>query len=362
MILTLIIAFASLIALMVIHEFGHFIIAKKFGVRVDEFGIGYPPRIFGKKIGETIYSINLIPLGAFVRIYGEEGGVDDYRSFMSLKIWKRVLIILGGVAAFWLASIILFSVVFALGADIPVGDQTLDGSANAKIKIVSVAADSPAFSAGLKTGDTILNIDKISDFQKFSSDNKGKEISLTIERQGKTFDVSLTPRISFPENQGPVGVSLERIASLIKKYPWYQAPFLGTKEALYISWMIVSGIAMILYQLVFFGVSPQGVAGPVGIAELTGQFVQVGPYAVLSFVSLLSLNLAILNILPFPALDGGRLFFIILEVVFRRKVNQKIEGYAHAIGMAILLSLIALITIHDLIRLFTGQPLLPRNQ
>ena len=117
-----------------------------------------------------------------------------------------------------------------------------------------------------------------------------------------------------------------------------------------------------MYQLVFFGVSPQGVAGPVGIAELTGQFVQIGPYAVLSFVSLLSLNLAILNILPFPALDGGRLLFIVIEAVFRRKVNQKFESYAHAVGMAILLSLIALITVHDLIRLFTGQPLLPKIQ
>jgi regulator of sigma E protease len=99
-ILTLIIAFLSLIVLMIIHEFGHFIIAKKFGVKVEEFGIGYPPRIFGKKVGETVYSLNWVPLGAFVKIHGEGGGVDDYRSFSNLKIWKRVLIVIGGVAAF----------------------------------------------------------------------------------------------------------------------------------------------------------------------------------------------------------------------------------------------------------------------
>src|SRR3989344_5576494 len=109
MLLTLLIAFFSLIALMIIHEFGHFIIAKKFGVKVEEFGIGYPPRVFGKKFGETIYSINLIPLGAFVKIHGEEGGIDDYRSFAKLTIWKSVLIVLGGVIAFWVASIIIFS-------------------------------------------------------------------------------------------------------------------------------------------------------------------------------------------------------------------------------------------------------------
>ena len=113
-ILILAVAFLSLIVLMIIHEFGHFIIAKKFGIRVDEFGVGYPPRMFGKKIGETIYSINWIPLGAFVRIHGEEGGLDDYRSFSSLKIWKRVLIIIGGVAAFWVTAMIIFSIVFVV--------------------------------------------------------------------------------------------------------------------------------------------------------------------------------------------------------------------------------------------------------
>ena len=149
-ILILVVAFLSLIALMIIHEFGHFIIAKKFGVRVDEFGIGYPPRIFGKKIGETIYSVNWIPLGAFVRIYGEEGGVDDYRSFTNLKIWQRVLIVIGGVAAFWIAAIIIFSVVFAMGADLPVGDQDVQGLTNPQVKIVSVSQDSPAAQAGIK--------------------------------------------------------------------------------------------------------------------------------------------------------------------------------------------------------------------
>jgi regulator of sigma E protease len=113
-IIILVLAFLSLIALMIIHEFGHFIIAKKFGVKVEEFGVGYPPRIIGKKFGDTIYSVNWIPLGAFVKIYGEEGGVDDYRSFTGLKIWQRVLIVIGGVAAFWIASIVIFSVLFAM--------------------------------------------------------------------------------------------------------------------------------------------------------------------------------------------------------------------------------------------------------
>ena len=119
MLLTLLIAFLSLIALMIIHEFGHFIIAKKFGVKVEEFGVGYPPRLFGKQFGDTLYSVNLIPLGAFVKIYGEEGGVDDYRSFASLPIWKRILICLGGVIAFWVAAIVIFSVLSSCSINVP---------------------------------------------------------------------------------------------------------------------------------------------------------------------------------------------------------------------------------------------------
>ena len=144
-ILVLVIAFLSLIILMIIHEFGHFIIAKKFGVKVEEFGIGYPPRMFGKKIGETIYSVNWIPLGAFVRIYGEEGGVEESRSFTNLKIWKRVLIIIGGVAAFWIAAIIIFSIVFAMGTNLPVSDNDVSGLTNPQVKVISVSTCSVAY-------------------------------------------------------------------------------------------------------------------------------------------------------------------------------------------------------------------------
>src|SRR3989338_4639833 len=154
MFLTLVIAFFSLIVLMVIHEFGHFIIAKKFGVHVEEFGVGYPPRLFGKQLGETLYSVNLIPLGAFVKIRGEEGGIDDVRSFSSLAMWKRILIVLGGVIAFWVAAIIIFSVLFGIGASVPVGDEDIQG-VPVNVVVTKVAQDSPADLAGLKPGDMI---------------------------------------------------------------------------------------------------------------------------------------------------------------------------------------------------------------
>src|SRR3990167_1887799 len=147
MFFTLIIAFLSLVFLMIIHEFGHFFVAKKFGVKVEEFGIGYPPRLFGKQFGDTLYSINLIPLGAFVRIYGEETGVDDYRSFSNLAVWKRILIVLGGVLAFWVASIVIFSVLFLIGAQVPVGDQDVAVGTPVAVSIMSVQKGTPAESA-----------------------------------------------------------------------------------------------------------------------------------------------------------------------------------------------------------------------
>src|SRR3989344_4944996 len=174
MFITLLVAFLSLIALMIIHEFGHFIIAKKFGVRVEEFGIGYPPRLFGKKFGDTLYSVNLIPLGAFVKIYGEEGDVHDAKSFTNLAIWKRILIVLGGVLAFWVASIIIFSVLFLIGAQVPVGDQDVAVGTPVVVSIMSVQKGTPAESAGLQIGDKMLDFNKIIDFQNFIKDNKGK--------------------------------------------------------------------------------------------------------------------------------------------------------------------------------------------
>ena len=355
-ILTLVVAFISLIVLMIIHEFGHFIIAKKFGVRVDEFGIGYPPRIFGKKFGETIYSINWIPLGAFVRIYGEEGGVDDYRSFVGLKIWKRVLIIIGGVAAFWLSSIIIFSIVFMMGADLPVQDKDVEGFTNVRVSVVGVSGNSPAKEAGMETGDVILNaktqnfniaINKIKDFQDFAKENAGKEIILTVKRQQNIFDVSLTPRISPPEGQGAVGVALERMATLIEKYPWYEAPLRGL---IYTGETTVSALKglYVVFADIFSGKgAPEGAefAGPLGITVFLANAATYGPGFFLYFIGMISVFIAIFNLFPIPALDGGKLIFLAIEKIKRKPVSAKIEQSITMAFFAVLILLSLFITI-----------------
>ena len=358
-----------LTVLVLIHEAGHFFVAKKLGIKVEEFGFGLPPRAFGIKRGETTYSINWLPIGGFVKLFGEDkagGGKvskakeepikDIKRAFFARPPWQRFLVVVAGVVMNFVLATVIVSYLFGVSG-VPVqGD---------KVIVVDIAASSPAQEAGLSQGDTIVSVNNTpltnpQQLTDYTSRRLGEQLELVVEKKdGKTEVVSLTPRTDYPEGQGPMGVSVASNVE-IKKYSWYEAPIIGVKESFKRSWLIINGLGQTISQMVTKGEVPQGVAGPVGIAQLTGQFVEVGPLAVLDLVAFLSLNLAILNVLPIPALDGGRLFFIITEMITRRKVNQKFEGYAHAVGMIVLLGLIAFITLNDIVRLFSGVPLLPK--
>ncbi|MEX2007420.1 MAG: M50 family metallopeptidase [Candidatus Levyibacteriota bacterium] len=357
-----------LTVLVLIHEAGHFFVAKKLGIKVEEFGFGIPPRIFGIKRGETIYSVNWLPIGGFVKLYGEDsagGGKvgksqhpvkDIGRAFFARPAWQRALVIVAGVVMNFILATVIISYLFGV-AGVPVAGD--------KVIVAGVSPSSPAEQAGLSEGDVVVSVNDVfikspTQLTDYTKQHLGEELRVAVEKEnGETKELSLTPRKQYPAGQGPMGVSVATNIA-IKKYPWYQAPVIGLAESLKTSWMIASSLGTTIFQLVTKAQVPQGVAGPVGIAQLTGQFVQVGPMAVLSLVSILSLNLAVLNILPIPALDGGRLFFILIEMVTRKKVSQKYEGYAHAAGMVLLLGLIALITFHDITRLISGVPLLPK--
>ncbi len=377
MFLTIVVFLLVLSVLVLVHEAGHFFVAKKLGVKVEEFGFGFPPRIFGIKFGETLYSLNLLPIGGFVKLYGEDeagGGsvkvtshkssirqaqykqiTKDKRSFVSRSVWQRASIVVAGVIMNFLLALVIISYLFAV-----VGVATTGPN----VEIASVIKNSPAGKSGLKPGDIILSVDgiKVSDPEQIISYTKkhlGQQTSLLIKStNGKSKTIEVTPRLHYPSNEGAMGIAIGNTI-IVKKYPWYQAPIVGLKETLSETWLIVQGLGGALGQLIFAHSVPKDVAGPIGIAQLTGQTIKVGYNAVFSLVALLSLNLAIMNILPIPALDGGRLFFILIEAVTRRKVHPKFEGYAHAIGMAILLTLVALISFNDVYKWLMHQPLIP---
>ncbi len=242
-----VIAFFSLITLIVLHELGHFLLAKKFGVKVEEFGIGYPPRLIGKKIGETVYSLNLLPFGAFVKMQGEIERKEDKRSFSQQSVGKRLLIALGGVFSFWIKAAVLLSIVFTLGAPVVVEEED-SIIQNSEIRIAQVALDSPAERAGLEVGDIIKKLSigneeifpkTIKEIQDFTKAHLGQKITLTIERRENTLDISLIPREFPPKNEGPMGIALLKTA--VQKYPLYSAIFKGISATGEITLFIAKG-------------------------------------------------------------------------------------------------------------------------
>ncbi|MCK4474065.1 RIP metalloprotease RseP [Candidatus Parcubacteria bacterium] len=350
MVFAILIVVISFVALLILHEFGHFIIAKKFGVDVEEFGIGYPPRLFGKKFRGTLYSLNLIPFGAFVRIKGEQGGIEDARSFSTKPIWQRCLIIIGGVASFWLVAMILLSIVFAMGVSQAIPDD--EEAINAKVQIVGIIANSPAEQAGIKIGDTIREFTKVKEVQEFTEKYKGQEVVLTIERMGEVLDVSLTPRVSPPEGEGAMGIALVRTVE--KSYPWYLAPIKGVESCISLTGSIIIGLFQVFTGLVTGNGLPPGsqLMGPIGIGSMMTQAVQIGVAYYLQFIALISIYLAIFNILPIPALDGGKLIFLGIEAIRKKPVSQKVEQNITGFFFLLLIFLLIFITFKDIQRLF----------
>ena len=364
MFLTIIIAFVSLIGLIIAHELGHFMFAKKFGVKVEEFGVGYPPRLFGKKIGETVYSLNLLPFGAFVKIYGEEGEKssvslsepeEEKRSFQNKPIYQRMLIILGGVISFWIISIVLLSFVMALGAPTAISDTDNGNLKDVKVQIAAVSLDSPADKSGIKPGDAIisvneLKIDKVVEIQEFTQSHKGEEILLTIERGKEIFNVSLVPRVNPPEGEGAIGVSLVRTA--MKSYPWWQAIWQGISATFNLTIGVVQGWEKAITNAIEGTPSGVQVMGPIGIFSLFNQSSQLGVNYFLQFIALISVYLALFNILPIPALDGGKLLFLTIEAVRKKPVSLRLEQKITAVFFTLLIMMMVWATIKDITRLF----------
>lgn len=355
-----IIAFLSLIALVALHELGHFITAKKFGVKVEEFGIGFPPRLFGKKIGETTYSLNLLPLGAFVKMPGEIEQLDDPRSFSKKPVWQRALIAAAGVLSFWIIAAVLFSIVMGIGSPTAISDNETSGIVNPRVQIAGILKDSPAQIAGLKIGDNIIEviapggasqqIGKVKDLQEITNTFGGQELTLQIERGKEIFAATLLARDNPPQGEGPLGVSLVRVA--VKSYPWWQLPWRGIVATINLTGAVAVGYYQ-AFSNIFQG-RPSGVelTGPVGIVSLFAQASKLGVNYFLQFTGMIAVYVAIFNILPIPSVDGGKLLFLGIEAIRRKPVSQKIEQIITSVFFGFLIILMIFVTAKDVIRLF----------
>lgn len=356
MLLTIVVFILILGLLIFVHEFGHFIMAKRFGLQVKEFGFGFPPRIFGIKRGETIYSLNLIPLGGFVRILGEGGEEDkNPRSFASQKVGTRAKIIAAGVIMNFLLACLLLAIGFKIGLPTVLDEKGSTGRVrDVKIQIIEVAKDSPAEKAGLKTGDQIngiegLVIDEIGIFQEKVKERAGKEIILNISRGTEEQEIKIVPRKNPPEGEGSLGIGVVKTG--IISYPWYEAIYRGVISTFSMVAAIFIAIGQIIKNLLISGKAVGAeFAGPVGIAVLTGQVVKMGFVYILQFTAILSINLAIINFLPLPALDGGRLLFLGIEKIRGQKVSPKVENAVHTLGFVLLILLMIFVTFKDVSR------------
>lgn len=422
--LTIIVFIVILGILVFVHELGHFVVAKKSGIKVEEFGFGFPPRAIGiqfiegedhKKVSEiesievktsdikigkdeiiqetitekihkvdkkfpvgkwriiwgnkdgddenekqdirearkkdfsggTIYSLNWLPVGGFVRIKGEDGeGKKDPDSFASKSAWTRIAVLIAGVLMNFVLAWVLLSMTFMLGSYKDVTGQNVSGS---KILLEGIEKDSPAEKMGLMMGDFIIGggdgaiFSSVEEVQKYINENRGKEIKLVVQRGEEEKTLTGTPREQVLENQGALGISGFGEVVMIK-YPFFKSLWKGAQE---VGYMFLE-VWRVFGKLLSGEKADVEVMGPVKLAMFTGQIIPLGFVFVLRFIAIFSVNLGIINILPFPALDGGRILFILIEKIKGKPVSQNVEQTFHTIGMMLLLALMLFITMREI--------------
>ncbi len=351
----------TLTVLVFVHELGHFLMAKMFGIRVDEFAIGFPPRLYSKQVGETKYSINLIPFGGYVKIWGEDPeevqNLSDEEKKKNLSYasrWKQIVVLLSG---------IIFNIIFAwifisLSLNIGLISTKVNNSPleikDTKVMVLNVIKGSPADIAGLKTGDKIISVDgkeasSISLVQdEISAKNK---VSFVYERNGDRQTIDIEAKNGIIENKKAVGISMEMVG--IAKYGFFKSFYVGAKLTVLETKNIAIGLKDFFVRIFTFqkGVL-SSVSGPVGLAKMSGEAMQFGVSYFLGFVAMISINLALINLIPFPALDGGRVFLILVEAIVRRKIKPIVFNLLNGIGFILLMILMVIITVKDVWVLF----------
>ena len=364
--MSIILFIAILCVLIVAHELGHFLAAKKAGIRVDEFGVGFPPRLFKKKIGETTYSLNAFPVGGFVKIFGENPdeesihGHDSKRSFVHKPKLIQAWVVSAGIIFNLLLAYVLISLGFVVGMPYSADDEKYGARVeSAELTVNYVRQGSPAEIAGLQAGDTILALygggDTLENPHTKSTQDfiaAHKEITLAFKRDSGIRTVAVYPKVSADLGRPVVGISMDETGIL--KLPVHEAFFAGITATASVTWATVVGL-FDFFKNVFTGQANfSEVSGPVGIVKMVGDASTLGVIYLISLTAMISINLAVINILPFPALDGGRLLFILVEAIKGSPIKPVVANSVNGIGFILLILLMVIVTYHDIAKLITG--------
>lgn len=359
MIGTIVLFLVLLSVLVLAHEFGHYLAARWSGVKVEEFGLGFPPRVASWKGKDgTTWSLNIVPLGGFVKLKGETGDEAERKapdSFSSQTKAKRLLVLVAGVAMNLVAAAVIFTAGFMIGIPSMV-DGDVPGAVLSErgLHIAEVVEGSPADEAGITVGDKIVSIDGTaftsSDEARnaLSADADGAH-TVVVERGDDMVTLDVAPAYIDALGREGVGVWLVETANV--RYPWYLAPWKGIQTTANATYQIVAAFGGLLASIVGDEPVKADLAGPVGIAVMTGEIARLGLAHLLQFAAMLSINLAVINILPIPALDGGRVAFVLLEAIRRKPVTPRLEQAVHAVGFVLLLGLIVVVTFKDVVGL-----------
>lgn len=353
--------------LVFIHELGHFLAAKKMGVRVDEFAFGFPPKIWSWKKGNTTYAINAIPIGGFVKLYGEEGeGAKKQDSLASKKPWQKTVVFAAGVAMNLALAWILLVIFYLVGGKplIPAMGDFRQIKNTQTVTISEVAAGSPAEKNGVKSGQTVKLInqkeihttgDVYEAIRAGADDNGNKSVLVTVIENGTEQTKKITTYKDEIESGGQkttvnrIGIVMTETGKI--QSAWWAAPWIALKETGKIIELNIVGMFNFFKGIILGGHLSKDVGGPVAIAQLSGGAARLGVIVLIQFIAVLSIAVAILNILPFPALDGGHIAFIGIEKIMRREVPARIKNTINWAGFGLLLLLMAVVTVNDLVRI-----------
>ncbi len=361
--MSILLLFLVLFPLVIVHEFGHFIVAKKFGIRVDEFAFGFPPKLFGIKRGETTYAFNALPIGGYVKIYGENpddvaDDADKLRAFAAKPRIVQALVIIAGVVCNLLFAWLLIASTLMIGVASPVDSTRAAYITNAQLTITEVREGSPAKATGMRAGDALISLGEGAELvQNLSAESviayiaprAGLPTAFTYERSGTVATATIVPASGIVEDRAAIGISMDVVGTL--RLPPHKALWEGAKKTYEFTIMTTVGLWTFLSQAVTGNGDFSQVTGPVGMVSAVGAAAGVGYTNLILFAAVISISLAVMNVIPFPALDGGRLLFIIIESIIRRPIPVKIANATNLVGFALLMLLMVVVTWNDVANL-----------